>query len=69
MVLKYITKGGNRIHGPPYTKAEEAEFHRRAGPPVVISRRDRKAPKSPAPQQQASRQRPKGGRPPTHVIE
>jgi hypothetical protein len=31
MVLKYITKGGTRIHGPPYTKAEEAEFYRRQG--------------------------------------
>jgi hypothetical protein len=39
MVLKYITKGGTRIHGPPYTKAEEAEFYRRQGRgPVTVVR-------------------------------
>jgi hypothetical protein len=29
MVLKYITKGGSRIYGPPYTKAEQADLYRR----------------------------------------
>jgi len=26
MVLKYISKTGSRIYGPPYTKAEEDEL-------------------------------------------
>ncbi len=40
MVLKYISKDGKlRIHGPPYTKAEEAEFYRRnANGPVTVAR-------------------------------
>lgn len=48
MVVKYITKGGSRIHGPPYSKAEEAEFYRRiGGGPITVARppsdRNRKA--------------------------
>jgi hypothetical protein len=39
MVLKYITPGGSRIHGPPYTKAEQADMYRRtAGGPVTVAR-------------------------------
>jgi hypothetical protein len=38
MVVK-IDKHGNRIHSPPYTKAEEAEFYRRVGRgPVTVVR-------------------------------
>jgi hypothetical protein len=45
MVLKYITKGGSRIHGPPYTKAEQADIYRRtAGGPVTVARADDKRP-------------------------
>jgi hypothetical protein len=46
MVLKYIDKSGSRIHGPPYTKAEEEDFYRRTGGgPVTVARpaSDRKA--------------------------
>jgi hypothetical protein len=53
MVVK-IDKHGNRIHSPPYTKAEEAEFYRRVGGgPVTVVRPadDRKAPTSQGPQQ------------------
>jgi hypothetical protein len=39
MVVKYITPGGSRIHGPPYTQAEEDEFYRRiGGGPITIFR-------------------------------
>jgi len=39
MVVKYITPGGGRIHGPPYTQAEEDEFYRRiGGGPVTVYR-------------------------------
>jgi hypothetical protein len=31
MVVKFITKSGQRVHEPPYTEAEEAEFYRRVG--------------------------------------
>jgi hypothetical protein len=54
MVLKYVNKTGSRIYGPPYTKAEEAEFYRRlGGGPVTVARpaSDRKAPTSPKQQQ------------------
>jgi hypothetical protein len=56
MVLKYITKGGSRIYGPPYTKAEHADLYRRtAGGPVTVARAaDHKAPKSPKQQQPSS---------------
>lgn len=50
MVVK-IDKHGNRIHGPPYTKAEEDEFYRRVGSgPVTVYRSTdaRKAPTQPA---------------------
>jgi hypothetical protein len=50
MVLKYISKDGKlRIHGPPYSKAEKADFYRRnAGGPVTVMRPagDRKEQKS-----------------------
>jgi hypothetical protein len=48
MVLKYISKTGSRIYGPPYTKAEEDEFYRRiGGGPITVARpaSDRKATK------------------------
>ena len=54
MILKYVTKGGSRVYGPPYTKEEEADFYRRnAGGPITVARRadDRKEQKSPKPQQ------------------
>jgi hypothetical protein len=40
MVIKYTSRDGQlRIHEPPYTKAEEADFYRRnAGGPVTIVR-------------------------------
>jgi hypothetical protein len=39
MVLKYISKTGSRIYGPPYTKAEEDEFYRRIGlGPITVAR-------------------------------
>jgi hypothetical protein len=55
MVLKYIDKSGNRIHGPPYTKAEEEDFYRRTGGgPVTVARpaserREQTSPKQPSP--------------------
>ncbi len=53
MVIKYITPGGSRIEGPPYTKAEQADLYRRtAGGPVTVARAgDRKEQKCPSPQQ------------------
>ena len=53
MVVK-IDKHGNRIHSPPYTKAEEADFYRRIGRgPITVARPagDRKEPTSPKQQQ------------------
>jgi hypothetical protein len=29
MILKFITKNGTKVHGPPYTKKEEADFYGR----------------------------------------
>jgi hypothetical protein len=57
MVLNYIDKSGSRIHGPPYTKAQEAEFYRRVGRgPITVARpADRKEPTSPAPEQQVTK--------------
>jgi hypothetical protein len=46
MVVKHVFKSGSRLHGPPYTKAEEAEFYSRtAGGPITVARpaNDRKA--------------------------
>jgi hypothetical protein len=53
MVIKYITPGGSRIHGPPYTEVEQADLYRRtAGGPVTFARAGgREAPKSPKQQQ------------------
>jgi hypothetical protein len=56
MVLKFTTKHGLKVYGPPYTKAEEAEFYsRNANGPVTIARRadDRKGQKSQAPRRQS----------------
>jgi hypothetical protein len=53
MVIKYVCpKTGAKLHGPPYTKEEEADFYRRwnSGPLTVYRGDDRKAPTSPAPQ-------------------
>jgi hypothetical protein len=49
MVIKFVTKNGTRVHGPPYTKDEEADFYRRwnTGPLTVYRGDDRKAPTSP----------------------
>jgi hypothetical protein len=30
MILKFVTKNGTKIYGPPYTKKEEADFSRPA---------------------------------------
>jgi hypothetical protein len=39
MILKFVTKNGTKIYGPPYTKKEEADFYRRnANGPVTIAR-------------------------------
>jgi hypothetical protein len=49
MILKYVTKGGSRVYGPPYTKEEEADFYRRnAGGPITVAHGadDRKGQKS-----------------------
>ncbi len=38
MVLKFVTKNGTKIYGPPYTKQEEADFYRRnTGGPVTVA--------------------------------
>jgi hypothetical protein len=53
MVLKFVTKEGTKVYGPPYTKQEEAEFYsRNANGPVTVARGAdvRKARKSQAPQ-------------------
>jgi hypothetical protein len=43
MVLKYITKDGSRIYGPPYTEAEQDDFYKRVGRgPVTVARADDK---------------------------
>jgi hypothetical protein len=55
MIVK-IDKHGNRIHGPPYTKAEKDEFYRRiGGGPVTVVRSadDHKEQKSPKQQRQS----------------
>jgi hypothetical protein len=41
MVVKFV-KDGVTVHGPPYTKAEEAEFYRRnaSGPVTVVRAAD-----------------------------
>jgi hypothetical protein len=54
MVPKYVTKSGLRVHGPPYTKEEEADFYRRnANGPITVARRADagKAQTSPKPHQ------------------
>jgi hypothetical protein len=39
MVLKYISKTGSRIYGPPYTEAEQDDFYKRVGRgPVTVAR-------------------------------
>ena len=39
MILKYISKSGNKIYGPPYTTAKLADFYsRNANGPVTIAR-------------------------------
>ena len=58
MVVKHVFPSGTRLHEPPYTEAEEAEFYRRNGRgPVTVARpaSDRKAPTSPAPEQQVTK--------------
>jgi hypothetical protein len=46
MVVKFRTPNGGVMHGRPYTKAEEADFYRRAGSIVGIYRGARTAPTS-----------------------
>lgn len=38
MVVRYVTKNGSRIMGPPYTEAEQQDFYRRmdGGPWTVL---------------------------------
>jgi hypothetical protein len=53
MILKFVTKNGTKVYGPPYTKQEEADFYRHnADRLVTVARRAdvRKGPKSHAPQ-------------------
>jgi hypothetical protein len=52
MILKFVTKNGTKVYGPPYTKKEEADFYsRNANGPVTVARAaDCKARKSQAPQ-------------------
>jgi hypothetical protein len=39
MVLRFVTKEGTKVYGPPYTKEEEADFYsRNANGPVTIAR-------------------------------
>ena len=39
MVLRFVTKEGTKVYGPPYTKGEEADFYsRNANGPVTIAR-------------------------------
>jgi hypothetical protein len=39
MILKFVTKNGTKVYGPPYTKQEEADFYRHnANGPVTIAR-------------------------------
>jgi hypothetical protein len=47
MVVRYIINGV-RFHGPPYTKAEEADFYRRQGVGTMFAPRT-KAPEPPPP--------------------
>jgi hypothetical protein len=39
MILKFTTKHGLKVYGPPYSKEEEADFYRRnANGPVTVAR-------------------------------
>jgi len=52
MVVRHVLKSGFKVHGPPYTKAEEAEFYRRnaGGPKTVFApKQDKPAAPPPAP--------------------
>jgi hypothetical protein len=52
MVVK-VDKHGNRIHSPPYTKAEQDEFYRRVGGgPVTVARPASDRTKQTSPKQQ-----------------
>jgi hypothetical protein len=56
MILKFVTQKGTKVYGPPYSKAEEADFYRRnaEGPVTVVRGVDaRKGRKSQAPRQQS----------------
>ena len=63
MVLKFVTKEGTKVYGPPYTKQEEAEFYsRNANGPVTIARgadackaRKSQAPRHPSPGKASAR--------------
>jgi hypothetical protein len=52
MILKFVTKNGTKVYGPPYTKQEAAEFYsRNANGPVTVARgADARGRKSEAPQ-------------------
>ena len=59
MVLQYITKGGSRIHGPPYTKTEQDDLYRRtAGGPVTLARADDKTTYKKAAKKRTNKTRP-----------
>jgi hypothetical protein len=52
MVVK-VDKHGNRIHSPPYSKAEEDEFYRRVGRgPITVARPAGDRAKQTSPEQQ-----------------
>ena len=39
MVVKHVFPDGGRLHGPPYTQAEQDEFYSRVGRgPVTVAR-------------------------------
>ena len=60
MILKFTTKHGLKVYGPPYSKEEEADFYRRnANGPVTVARGadGRKGQKSPTPKQPPSPRR------------
>ena len=46
MVVQHVFPSGTRLHGPPYTEAEQDDFYKRIGRgPVTVARpaSDRKA--------------------------
>ena len=57
MVIRYVTKNGVFVHGPPYTEEEEQDLYRRmdGGPWTVL--RTAKAPQTADPEAAATTRR------------